>query len=84
MSTGKLSPFKTYYMNRSRLLYLRRNVKSPVYLISILYQIGIAIPKNLLTFALKADKQHFKSYLNALGWHLKNLSNKGIHANPTI
>ena len=84
ISTGKMSPFKTYYMNRSRLLYLRRNVNGLPFFIAILYQILIAIPKNLLVFLLKKDKGHLKAYCRAIGWHLKNLISKEIHTNPKL
>ncbi len=84
ISTGKMSPFKTYYMNRARLLYLRRNVSGFTFFIAILYQILIAIPKNLLVFALKKEKGHFKSYSRAIGWHLRNLFSKEIHTNPKL
>jgi len=79
ISIGKLSPFKTFYMNRSRLLYLRRNVSGFTFFIAILFQILIAIPKNLILFSLKKDKGHFKSYSRAIGWHLKNLFSNEIH-----
>ena len=82
ISTGKMSPFKTYYMNRSRLLYLRRNVKGFTFLVALLYQIFVAIPKNLTVFLLKKDKGHFKAYTRMLGWHLKHLFSKEIHLNP--
>ena len=82
ISTGKMSPFKTYYMNRARLLYLRRNVTGFTFFVAIMYQILVAIPKNLLVFAFKKDKGHFKSYCRAIGWHLRNLFSKEIHTNP--
>ena len=84
ISTGKLSPFKTYYMNRSRLLYLRRNVRGITFLIAVCYQIFVAIPKNLAYFLLKRDKGHFKAYSRMLIWHLKNLFSKEIHLNPSL
>jgi GT2 family glycosyltransferase len=84
ISTGKMSPFKTYYMNRARLLYLRRNVGGLTFFIAILYQILVAIPKNLLVFSLKKDKGHFNAYARAIGWHLKNLFSKEIHTNPML
>jgi GT2 family glycosyltransferase len=84
ISTGKMSPFKTYYMNRARLLYLRRNVSGLTFFIAILYQILVAIPKNLLVFSLKKDKGHFKAYSRAIGWHLSNLFSKEIHTNPKL
>jgi len=84
ISTGKLSPFKTYYMNRARLLYLRRNVKGVTFFVATMYQIFIAIPKNLVVFLLKKDTGHFKAYARALIWHVKHLFSKEIHTNPTL
>jgi hypothetical protein len=84
ISTGKLSPFKTYYLNRSRLLYLRRNVNGITFLIALMYQILVAIPKNLTLFLLKKDKGHFKAYTRMLIWHLKHLFSKDIHENPIL
>lgn len=84
ISTGKMSPFKTYYMNRARLLYLRRNVTGFTFLVALIYQILVAIPKNLIVFAFKKDKGHFKSYGRAIGWHLRNLFSKEIHTNPKL
>lgn len=84
ISTGRLSPFKTYYLNRSRLLYLRRNIKGINFFIALLYQILVAIPKNLTVFLLKKDKGHFKAYTGMLIWHLKHLFSKEIHVNPRL
>ncbi len=84
MSTGKFSPFKTYYMNRSRILYLRRNVKGFTFFVAFLYQLFIAIPKNCLTFLLKREYGHFKAYCKAIIWHTKNLFSNNIHINPVL
>lgn len=84
ISTGKMSPFKTYYMNRSRLLYLRRNVKGVTFIIAAVYQILIAIPKNLTVFLFKKDKGHFKAYFSMLVWHLKHLFTREIFKNPQL
>ena len=84
ISTGKLSPFKTYYMNRSRLLYLRRNVHGFAFMVALLYQVFIAIPKNAASFILKRDKGHFKAYFKGVMWHIKNLFDSNIHINPAL
>jgi len=84
ISTGKLSPFKTYYMNRSRLLYLRRNVHGVTFLVALLFQLFVAIPKNAVSFLLKREKGHFKAYLKGVLWHIKNLFNRNIQFNPTL
>jgi len=80
VSTGKLSPFKTYYMNRSRLIYLRRNVHGPVFLIAILFLTFFSVPKNCLVFLLKKQTEHLKAYLKAVFWHFKSNSARIVHA----
>jgi GT2 family glycosyltransferase len=82
ISTGKLSPLKIYYMNRSRLLYLRRNVGGLSFLVALLYQLFIAIPKNALVFLFKGNSGHFKAYIRAVGWHLQHLFSREIHWQP--
>lgn len=82
VSTGRLSPFKTYYMNRARILYLRRNVQGFAYLVAVLFQLFAAIPKNSLMYILRGQFAHLKAYWSALLWNLKHAGDKSIHANP--
>lgn len=85
VSTGKLTPLKTYYMNRSRLLYLRRNVVGITFLISVLYQLLFAFPKNILSFMLKKNgKEHLEAYFKAIYWHISHHNTPEIHFNPTL
>lgn len=84
VSTGRLSPLKTYYMNRSRILYLRRNVTGFTFLVAILYQLCIAIPKNALVFAFSRDKGHIAAYNKAVWWHIKTMQDKQVHENPQL
>ncbi len=84
VSTGKLSPLKTYYMNRSRLIFLRRNISGPTFFIAVLYQMMIAMPKNALTFLLKGAPEHFKAYQRAVTWNLKDMVSKNIHQDPAF
>lgn len=84
VSTGKLSPLKTYYMNRSRLLFLRRNSKGFTFVIAVIYQLLIAMPKNALKFLSKGDPAHFNAYQRAVTWHLTHLFSKEIHQQPTF
>ncbi len=84
ISTGKMSPLKIYYMNRARLIYLRRNVKGFTFLVAIIYQLFISIPKNALKFLIKGEHGHFRAYNKSIMWHLKNMFSKEIHSNPTF
>ncbi|MBL7966772.1 MAG: glycosyltransferase family 2 protein [Prolixibacteraceae bacterium] len=84
MSIGKLTPFKTYYMNRARLLYLRRNVHGLSFFVAALYQTFVAIPKNMTVFLATGRTDHFKAYLNAVLWNFKTMFKRDIHINPTL
>lgn len=84
ISTGKASPTKTYYMNRSRLIFMRRNVKGLVLLIAIAYQLLIAIPKNAFSFLLMGRKDLFLAYHKAVMWHFNNLFKPEIHESPQL
>lgn len=84
VSTGKSSPLKTYYLNRSRLLYMRRNVFGLTYLVSILFQGFVSIPRNIFQFLFNGRFDLLKAYLNAVGWHLKNIFNKSIYGQPYL
>jgi GT2 family glycosyltransferase len=84
ISTGFHSPLQVYYLNRSRILYMRRNIKGWKFFISSIYLIFISIPKNYSTFFFKRKKGLLKAYHQAITWHLKNLFNKEIHKSPQI
>jgi len=70
ISTGKNSPLKTYYLSRNRLLYARKNLKGFTLITNLAFQFLVSAPKNLIGFLFKGDKDHFKSYLDGISWHL--------------
>jgi len=84
VSTGKDSPNKTYYLNRARILYMRRNVHGIKACVAFVYQAFIAIPKNMIVFLLKGKPKHFAAYWKAIVWNIKNLFNKKIFENPIL
>lgn len=47
-STGQGSPLKTFYMTRNRLLFAQRNLRGSDRILSICYQLLIAVPGRLL------------------------------------
>lgn len=49
-ATGQLSPLKTYYITRNRLLFAQRNIKGWTRPLSYLYLIGIVAPKEILKY----------------------------------
>lgn len=84
VSTGKLGPLKVYYLTRNRLVFMRRNIHGKDFVISLLYQIFIAIGKNALVFLLKGNIKVFWAYVKAILWNIKNMFNPEIHDNPML
>ncbi len=84
ITTGTMSALKIFYLNRNRLLYMRRNVHGWKAILSVIYQMSIAIPKNITTFLLKGQFKLCSAYINAVFWHLKNLNNKELHESPHL
>jgi len=84
ISTGKETPFKTYYINRARIIYLRRNTFGFPFLIACMYLLLISVPKNFTTFLLKGQTKHLSAYLKAISWHLRHLTDNSVHSNPML
>jgi GT2 family glycosyltransferase len=72
VSVGKASVLKTYYLNRNRLLFLRRNFRGWSFFTSSLIFLLLALPKSTLLFGLKRDWHHCRALWQGLKWHLAN------------
>jgi len=84
VTTGKMGAIKVYYLTRNRLVYMRRNIYGRDFLISLLYQIFIAIGKNAIIYLLKGKLNIFWAYVRAIIWNVKNMYNLEIHDNPKL
>ena len=82
VTTGANSPYKTYYINRGRLIYLRRHIKFPLLIYSVLYVFFIALPKALFVFLIKKEFAQMRALLKAYGWFLKHMFNKNMTCEP--
>lgn len=73
VSTGKQSPLKTYYINRNRLLFIRRNMQGLKRLLAAAYFLSIAFPKRLLMATAHNKPAHRKALIKAILWHINPL-----------
>lgn len=71
VTVQKESILKTYYLNRNRILYMRRNFRMPFKIMASVYLLFFSVPKNILNYFLKREQEHLKAYLSALIWNLK-------------
>ncbi|WP_162054841.1 glycosyltransferase family 2 protein [Pontibacter pamirensis] len=72
VSVGKFSVLKTYYMNRNRLLFIRRNVNGWAFLTSTTIFLMAAIPKKALSHSLRREWKHLLALGRGLWWNLQN------------
>jgi GT2 family glycosyltransferase len=70
VSVGKASVLKTYYLNRNRLLFLRRNFAGWSFITSSLIFLLLALPKSMLAYGWQGDWQHCRALWQGLRWHL--------------
>lgn len=64
-SVGKVSTLKTYFMNRSRILYLLRNTSGFARMSSLSVYFFIAFPKKIIQHLLKAEFTHLRALFSA-------------------
>lgn len=81
ISVGKDNAFKTYYMTRNRLLFLRRNLSGLPFWLALLFFLTVAVPKNLLVFAARRRADLLSAFLSGLLWHL---TPRRVHDSPML
>jgi len=74
ISTGKDSPFKTYYIMRGRILFARRNTSGLQKLFAMLYIYLVTTPRNTLEYLFKFKLKHLWAYWRAVWWNLTHRS----------
>ena len=69
VSIGNASPFKTFYLTRNRILFMRRNRSKFQFFLFSVFLFFVTIPKNLISFLIKGEFNHMKSFLKAIQWN---------------
>jgi GT2 family glycosyltransferase len=80
VSVGKKSNLKEYFMNRNRILFIRRNAPFFKMMIFYPYFILLVVPRNLLTYVKDKNYNFIPMLLKAVWWnfsHGKNSRNLG-------
>lgn len=69
-STGKQSPLKTYYLNRNRLLFLKRNTAGLTKAMGFAYFLGVAFPKRFIETIINHQPSNRKALVRSILWHI--------------
>ena len=83
ISVGRVSPLKTYFMTRNRLIYLRRNIKGLRKVIAICFVIGVSFPVLVIRHAMRGQFDHITAGMKGICWHLSPrnvLENTYLHS----
>lgn len=74
-SVNKISTLKTYYLNRNRIFFMRRNREGWQVMMFWLFLVFFTLPKNALLFILKGDFKNLGAFLKAIRWNLSGDKN---------
>ena len=72
MTVGKLSPLKSYYMNRNRVAFMRRHAKGWKKSFSIFWFMLISLPSQTLRYLLKGQRELILPMFRGAIWNFKN------------
>ncbi len=75
VSVGKKSRLKEYFMNRNRILFIRRNapmLKKPVF---YLYFLVVVVPRNLVNYVKAKNYNYISTLFSAVWWNITNNKN---------
>lgn len=72
ISVGKKSALKEYFMNRNRILFIRRNAPALSRYFFYLYFISVVAPRNLLRYAFEKRYDLARQLLRAIRWNLSH------------
>jgi GT2 family glycosyltransferase len=72
MTTGRSSPLKTFYLTRNRILFMRRNVAWPAFLVFTTYFLFFTMPKNTLSYLVRGQSAHLRSFWKGVLWQFNS------------
>jgi GT2 family glycosyltransferase len=72
VSVGKASTLKEYFMNRNRILFIRRNAPVQAKLFFYVYFMCLVAPRNILAYQKNGQKGFTKWFLKAIWWNVAN------------
>lgn len=70
ISMGRMSPMKTYYLNRNRILFMRKVFGGGRFILFMGYYLMVGLPANFLRHLSKREFAHIKQLFKALWWNL--------------
>jgi len=80
MTMGKESVMKTYFQNRNRILFMRRNSSPGQFLLFIWFLIGVVIPSRIFRYTIRGQFTHLNFFIKAMLWNLNGADKTNLSA----
>lgn len=78
ITVGKNSPLKTYFMNRNRILYIRRNASWYQVAVFYIYFITVVVPRNILSYIQQGNPAYIRQLFRAIRWNFSHSKNSPV------
>lgn len=75
MSVGKRTMLKEYFMNRNRILFIRRNASRTAAALFYGYFLTVVMPRNLLQYLRRREAGFSGILFRAIFWHMRHGAN---------
>lgn len=75
-SVGEASTLKTYYLNRNRILFMRRNFSNRHLIAFSAFMACATIPKNIFSFFITGRFKHIAVFIKAVRWNMRDVRGK--------
>jgi GT2 family glycosyltransferase len=69
LTVAKLGALKTYYLNRNRVWFMRRNYGGWRLAVFFVFLFLVTIPKNVLLYLLRGETENLKAFLRGVWWN---------------
>ena len=69
VSVGRRSALKEYFMNRNRILFLRKHASAVNFAFFCAYFAATVVPRNLLRYVVNREYGFIPVFFNAIRWH---------------
>lgn len=72
VSVGKRTALKEYFMNRNRILFIRKNAGGFTFFVFCCYFLATVAPRNIFQYIKNKEFNFIPVFFKALTWHLSN------------
>jgi len=72
VSVGKRSTLKEFFMNRNRILFIRKNTDTVTFSIFCLYFLLMVVPRNLFSYVKNKEFNFVPFFIKSILWHFSN------------